>query len=53
MFPTSESDPTKRLKELEQKDSKLNRLLPELSLGEQILQDIAPETSKPGAAGYW
>jgi hypothetical protein len=34
-------DPAKRLKELEQENSKLKRLVAELSPGRQILQDIA------------
>jgi len=32
----------KRLKELEQENGKLKRLVAELSLDKQILQDIAP-----------
>ena len=34
-------DQAKRLKELEQENSKLKRLVDELSLDKQILQDIA------------
>ena len=34
-------DQTKRLKELEQENGKLKRLVAELSLDKQILQDIA------------
>ncbi len=34
-------DQAKRLKELEQENSKLKRLVAELSLDKQILQDIA------------
>jgi putative transposase len=37
------ADQAKRLKELEQENSKLKRLLAELSLDKQILQDIARE----------
>ena len=35
-------DQAKRLKELEQENGKLKRLVAELSLDKQILQDIAP-----------
>ena len=35
------TDQAKRLKELEQENSKLKRLVAELSLDKQILQDIA------------
>ena len=45
-------DQAKRLNELEQENSKLKRLVAELSLDKQILQDIARETSKPGASAY-
>jgi len=37
----SKADQAKRLKELEQENSKLKRLVAELSLDKQILQDIA------------
>lgn len=45
-------DQAKRLKELEQENSKVKRLVAELSLDKQILQDITRKTSKPGAAAY-
>jgi len=41
-------DQAKRLKELEQEDSKLKRLVAELSLDKQILQDIAPRHCHQG-----
>jgi hypothetical protein len=34
-------DPAKRLKELEQENGKLKRLVAELSLDKQVLQDLA------------
>jgi putative transposase len=37
----ADTDDAKRLKELEQENSKLKRLVAELSLDKQILQDIA------------
>ena len=40
-------DQAKRLKELEQENSKLKRLVAELSVDKQIIQDIARGTSKP------
>ena len=36
-------DQAKRLKELEKENGKLKRLVAELSLGKQILKDIAEE----------
>jgi transposase-like protein len=43
-------DQARRLKELEQENAKLKRLLAELSLDKLVLKDIASETSEPGAA---
>ncbi len=40
-------DLAKRLKELEQENSKLKRLVANLSLEKLVLKDIAEETSKP------
>jgi transposase-like protein len=40
-------DQAKRLKELEKENSKLKRLVAELSLEKQILKDVAEGTSKP------
>ena len=40
-FGGMKADDAKRLKELEQENSKLKRLVAELSLDKQILQDIA------------
>ena len=45
-------DQAKRLKELEQENSKLKCLVAEFSLDKQILQTSRGETSKPGAAAY-
>ena len=45
-------DQAKRLKELEQENSKLKRLVAELSLDKQILRTSLGETSTPGAAAY-
>ena len=40
-------DQARRLKELEQENTKLKRLVSELSLEKLVLKDIAAETSKP------
>jgi cell division protein FtsB len=40
-------DQARRLKELEQENAKLKRLVSELSLEKLVLKDIARETSKP------
>lgn len=42
-------DQAKRLKELEKENSRLKRLVAELSLEKQVLRDVARETSKPRA----
>jgi putative transposase len=43
-------DQAKRMKDLERENARLKRLVAELSLDKQILQDVASGTSKPGAA---
>jgi hypothetical protein len=45
--PQLKVDQARRLKELEQENAKLKRLVSELSLEKLVLKDIASETSKP------
>lgn len=49
------AEPAKRLKEMEQENSKLKRLVAELSLDKQILQDIALGNfaARSGAVPLW
>jgi len=45
-------DRVKRLKELEQENAKVKRLVAELSLDKLVLKDITSQNSKPGATVF-